>query len=84
MLYDIPACLKSATDTIGKWFDFKTISKEHQAESEIIKDDDKKTEALRYADEAFDLIIEGNGYLDDFSMRRFKKLKSKFDEHKIT
>ena len=83
MLYDIPAFLKSISDLGNKVFDFKKTAKEHQAETEIMKDDERKVKALRYADEALELIENSNGYLNEFDLHKFKKLKQKFDNLKI-
>jgi hypothetical protein len=83
MLYDIPAALKAATETIGKVFDFKKTAKEHQAESEILKDDSRKVKAIKYADEALEIVESNNGYLSYDDFKRFRKLKEKFDDCKI-
>ena len=75
--------LEALFESIAKCFGFFTAKKEHQAETEIISDSEKQVKAIKYADEALEMVIEKNGYLADSDLKFFKKLKDKFDKYKI-
>lgn len=58
-----------------------STSKEHQAETEVIKDSKSATKAIRAANRAFDMVEKSNGYLINRDMKNFKKLKKVFDNN---
>lgn len=88
--------VKGLTDMIKSVFDYFKTSKEHQAETEIIKDSKDKEKALEYAEQALQIADIINDFVlsldfDDLTLHRIKKqlhdyekAKSKFNKYKIT
>jgi hypothetical protein len=79
---EITALFKSLCEAITGVAKVKATSIEHQLETEMLHDNDNYIEAIDFAEKAFDLIAENNGYLDDKNFKTFKYLKTKFDNHK--
>ena len=65
-MFDVPKAVESVSNAIKGIFDYASTSKEHQSETQIIKDKKKLKEAVNIAEEI--LLITDN-YQVHFSVR---------------
>lgn len=72
---------ESAFDTLKGVFNYASTAKEHQSETEIIKDRRGLKEASNIAEDAFKLIFKYYDCLSVKDRKKLKKLYDKFLEH---
>ena len=72
--------LEAVTDSIKSVFDFASTAKEHQSETEIIKEKRDLEDAVNTAEEIIELFDKYQTYLSDDDWKSFKKLVKKFNK----
>ena len=72
--------LESALDALKSVFDFASTAKEHQSETEIIKEKRDLEDAVNTAEEIIELFDKYQTYLSDDDWKSFKKLVKKFNK----
>ena len=69
--------IEAVTDALKSVFDFASTAKEHQSETELIKEKRRLKKASNIAEEAFKLFFK---YYNDLSEKDQNKLKTLYDE----
>lgn len=71
---------EAALDALKSVFDFASTAKEHQSETEIIKEKRDLEDAVNMAEEIIELFDKYQTYLSDDDWKSFKKLVKKFNK----
>ena len=69
--------IEAVTDALKSVFNFASTAKEHQSETELIKEKRRLKKASNIAEEAFELFFK---YYNDLSEKDQNKLKTLYDE----
>lgn len=77
-MFDITSAIKAAGDGIKGIFDFASTAKNHQAETEIIKEKRDLKKATDKAEEAFKIVFRNFECLPEKEQERFKELYDDF------
>ena len=80
-MFDVPKAVESVSNAIKGVFDFASTAKEHQAETEIIKEKRDLKKASNIAEEAFKLMFRNFECLPEKEQERFKNLYDDFLEY---
>ena len=72
--------LEAVTDALKSVFDFASTAKEHQSETEIIKEKRDLEDAVNTAEEIIELFNKYQTYLTDDDWKSYKKLVKKFNK----
>ncbi len=76
-MFDVPKAVEAISHTIKSCFDFASTAKEHQSETEIIKEKKRLKKATDIAEESFKLMFK---YIDLLSEKDRNKLKDLYDD----
>lgn len=79
-MFDVPKAVESVSNAIKGIFDYATTSKEHQSETQIIKDKKKLKEAVNIAEEILLITDNYQVHFSDEDWKQYKKLKKKFNK----
>lgn len=71
---------ETALDALKSVFDYAGTEKEHQSETEIIKEKRDLEDAVNTAEEIIELFNKYQTYLTDDDWKSFKKLVKKFNK----
>lgn len=77
-MFDITSAIKAIGDGIKGIFDFASTAKNHQAETEIIKEKRDLKKATDKAEEAFKIVFRNFECLPEKEQERFKELYDDF------
>ena len=77
-MLSISAALEAASNAIKSVFDFASTAKNHQSETEIIKEKRDLKKATDKAEEAFKIVFRNFECLPEKEQERFKKLYDDF------
>ena len=77
-MLSISAALEAASNAIKGLFDFASTAKNHQSETEIIKEKRDLKKATDKAEEAFKIVFRNFECLPEKEQERFKKLYDDF------
>ena len=77
-MFDITSAIKAIGDGIKGIFDFASTAKNHQAETEVIKEKRDLKKATNKAEEAFKIVFRNFECLPEKEQERFKKLYDDF------
>ena len=80
-MFDIPKAVESVSNAIKGIFDFASAAKEHQAETEIIKEKRDLKKAADKAEQAFKIVFRNFECLPEKEQERFKDLYDDFLEY---
>ena len=72
--------LEAVTDALKSVFDYAGTAKEHQSETEIIKEKRDLEDAVNTAEEIIELFNKYQTYLTDDDWKSYKKLIKKFNK----
>ena len=72
--------LEAVTDALKSVFDFASTAKEHQSETEIIKEKRDLEDAVNTAEEIIELFYKYQTYLSDDDWKAYKRLVKKFNK----
>ena len=78
-MFDVPKAVESVSNAIKGIFDYATTSKEHQSETQIIKENKKLKEAVNIAEEILLITDNYQVHFSDEDWKQYKKLKKKFN-----
>ncbi|MEI3255481.1 MAG: hypothetical protein V8R83_09325 [Candidatus Gastranaerophilaceae bacterium] len=79
-MFDVPKAVESVSNAIKGIFDYASTSKEHQSETQIIKDKKKLKEAVNIAEEILLITDNYQVHFSDEDWKQYKKLKKKFNK----
>jgi len=79
MMFDIPKAVEAVSNALKGIFDFASTAKEHQSETQIIKENKKLKKASDIAEK---IISLGYKYLDYFNEKDRKKFVKLHDDFK--
>ena len=79
-MFDVPKAVESVSNAIKGIFDYASTSKEHQSETQIIKDNKKLKEAVNIAEEILLITDNYQVHFSDEDWKQYKKLKKKFNK----
>lgn len=79
-MFDVPKAVESVSNAIKGIFDYATTSKEHQSETQIIKENKKLKEAVNIAEEILLITDNYQVHFSDEDWKQYKKLKKKFNK----
>lgn len=79
-MFDIPKAVEAISNTVKSCFDFASTAKEHQSETEIIKENKQLKEAVNIAEEILEITESCYAHFSDDDWKRYKKLKKKFNK----
>lgn len=79
-MLSISAAVEAVSNAIKSVFDFASIAKENQSETEIIKEKRDLEDAVNTAEEIIELFGKYQTYLSDDDWKSFKKLVKKFNK----
>lgn len=79
MMFDIPKAVEAVSNAVKGIFDFASTAKEHQSETQIIKENKKLKKASDIAEK---IISLGYKYLDYFNEKDRKKFVKLHDDFK--
>lgn len=77
-MLDIPKAVEALSNAIKGLFDFASTAKEHQSETEVIKEKRDLKKATNKAEEAFKIVFRNFECLPEKEQERFKKLYDDF------
>ena len=77
-MLSISAAVEAASNAIKSVFDFASTAKNHQSETEIIKEKRDLKKATDKAEEAFKIVFRNFECLPEKEQERFKKLYDDF------
>ena len=77
-MLSISAAVEAVSNAVKGLFDFASTAKEHQAETEIIKEKRDLKKATDKAEEAFKIVFRNFECLPEKEQERFKKLYDDF------
>lgn len=80
-MFDVPKAVESVSNAIKGIFDYASTSKEHQAETEIIKEKRDLKKASNIAEEAFKLMFRNFECLPEKEQDKLKDLYDDFLEY---
>jgi len=80
-MFDVPKAVESVSNAIKGVFDFASTAKEHQAETEIIKEKRDLKKASNIAEEAFKLMFRNFECLPEKEQDKLKDLYDDFLEY---
>ena len=80
-MFDVPKAVESVSNAIKGIFDYASTSKEHQYETQIIKDKKRLKKATDIAEDAFKLMFKNFEKLSEFDQKRLNNLYDKFQEY---
>ncbi len=81
MMFDIPKAVEAVSNALKGIFDFASTAKEHQSETQIIKENKKLKKASDIAEDAFKLMFKNYELLSEKDKKRLKDLYDNFLEH---
>ena len=81
MMFDIPYAVEAFSNALQGIFDFASTAKEHQSETQIIKENKKLKKASDIAEDAFKLMFKNYELLSEKDKKRLKDLYDNFLEH---
>lgn len=76
-MFDVPKAVEAISNTVKSCFDFASTAKEHQSETEIIKEKRNLKKASNIAEEAFKLMFRN---IECLSEKEQDKLKDLYDD----
>lgn len=79
MMFDIPKAVEAVSNAVKGIFDFASTAKEHQSETQIIKENKRLKKASDIAEK---IISLGYKYLDYFNEKDRKKFVKLHDDFK--
>lgn len=79
-MYDFSDAIKSVGEAFTSLFNYFKTAKEEQCETQIVKDKKRLKKATNIAQKAFRLIDDNKQYLPDDVLKKYEKLRKKFDE----
>lgn len=79
MMFDIPKAVEAVSNALKGIFDFASTAKEHQSETQIIKENKRLKKASDIAEK---IISLGYKYLDYFNEKDRKKFVKLHDDFK--
>ena len=77
-MLSISAAVEAVSNAVTGLFDFASTAKEHQSETEIIKEKRDLKKATDKAEEAFKIVFRNFECLPEKEQERFKKLYDDF------
>jgi hypothetical protein len=80
MVFDFAKAIEKVGEAIKSGFSYAEKAKEHQSETQIVKDKKRLKKATNIAQEAFRLIDDNKHYLPDDVVKKYEKLRKEFDE----
>ncbi len=80
-MFDVPKAVESVSNAIKGIFDYASTSKEHQSETEIIKEKRNLKKAVDKAEQAFKIVFRNFECLPEKEQERFKDLYDDFLEY---
>lgn len=80
-MFDVPKAVEAVSNAIKGIFDYASTSKEHQSETQIIKDKKRLKKATDIAEDAFKLMFKNFEKLSEFDQKRLNNLYDKFQEY---
>ena len=82
MWLGISTAIEAFFKSLSSGFDYASTSKEHQSETQIIKDKKRLKKATDIAEDAFKLMFKNFEKLSEFDQKRLNNLYDKFQEYK--
>lgn len=79
MTFDIPAAVKSVGEAIKSIADSFKVSKEHQSETQLVKDKKRLKKATNTAQDIFRITDEYKHLLPEDVLKDYNELRKKFD-----
>lgn len=80
-MFDVPKAVESVSNAIKGIFDYASTSKEHQSETQIIKDKKRLKKATDIAEDAFKLMFRNFECLPEKEQDKLKDLYDDFLEY---
>ncbi len=80
-MFDVPKAVEAVSNAIKGVFDFASTAKEHQSETEIIKEKRNLKKAVDKAEQAFKIVFRNFECLPEKEQERFKDLYDDFLEY---
>lgn len=80
-MFDVPKAVEAVSNAIKGVFDFASTAKEHQSETEIIKEKRNLKKAVDKAEQAFKIVFRNFECLPEKEQERFKNLYDDFLEY---
>ena len=80
-MFDIPKTVESISNAIKGIFNYASTAKEHQCETEIIKEKRDLKKAADKAEQAFKIVFRNFECLPEKEQERFKDLYDDFLEY---
>ena len=80
-MFDVPKAVESVSNAIKGIFDYASTSKEHQSETQIIKDKKRLKKATDIAEDAFKLMFKNFECLPEKEQDKLKDLYDDFLEY---
>lgn len=80
-MFDVPKAIEAVSNAIKGVFDFASTAKEHQSETEIIKEKRNLKKAVDKAEQAFKIVFRNFECLPEKEQERFKDLYDDFLEY---
>lgn len=79
-MFDVPKAVESVSNAIKGIFDYASTSKEHQSETQIIKENKKLKEAVNISEEILLITDNYQVHFSDEDWKCYKKLKKQFNK----
>ena len=80
MSFDIPKAVEAISNAFKEAFNFASTAKEHQSETQLIKDKKRLKEATNIAEQIFKITDCYQVYFLDDDLQKYKKLIKKFNQ----
>lgn len=80
MPFDIAEAIKSVGEAFKGLADFMKTSKEHQSETQLVKDKKRLKKATNIAQEIFRITDEFKHQFSEDVLKEYEKLRKQFDE----
>lgn len=80
MVFDIAKAIEKVGEAIKSGFSYAEKSKEHQSETQIIKDKKRLKEATNIAQKIFHITDDYKDYFSEKDLEKYEDLREKFDK----
>lgn len=80
MPFDVTKAVEAVSNAFKEMFNFASTAKEHQSETQIIKDKQRLKEATNIAEQIFKITDYYQVYFSDDDLQQYKKLMKKFNQ----
>jgi hypothetical protein len=80
-MFDVPKAVESVSNAIKGIFDYASTSKEHQSETQVIKDKKRLKKATDIAEKIISLVYKYLDCFDEKDRKKFIKLHDDFKDN---